>query len=91
MYAIEQRALVFVCVVAGHCSSGRLTGWMDGKLDGLDGWALMLGPVTTRCSLVGAHAPSPAGLANWTHIPASHAEDMQVLRYQNMQTYGAHW
>lgn len=30
-------------------------------------------------------------LANWTHLPAGHAEDMQVLRYQFNQTYGAHW
>lgn len=30
-------------------------------------------------------------IANWTHLPVSHAEDMQVLRYQFNQTYGAHW
>ncbi|PSC73401.1 putative trehalase [Micractinium conductrix] len=30
-------------------------------------------------------------VANWSHLPVEHAEDMQVLRYQNNQTYGAHW
>lgn len=30
-------------------------------------------------------------VATWAHLPAGYAEDMQVLRYQNMQKYGAHW
>lgn len=30
-------------------------------------------------------------VAEWTHLPPSHAEDMQVLRYQHSQQYGAHW
>lgn len=30
-------------------------------------------------------------VANWTHLPVENAEDMQVLRYQFNQTYGAHW
>ncbi|KAI3432297.1 hypothetical protein D9Q98_003857 [Chlorella vulgaris] len=30
-------------------------------------------------------------LAAWMHVPVEHAEDMQVLKYQNNQTYGAHW
>ncbi|GAX73127.1 hypothetical protein CEUSTIGMA_g580.t1 [Chlamydomonas eustigma] len=27
----------------------------------------------------------------WTHLPLSHQEDIQVLRYQEGQTYGAHY
>lgn len=29
-------------------------------------------------------------LVDWTHLPLSHQEDMQVLRYGKTQTYGAH-
>lgn len=32
-----------------------------------------------------------AGLADWTHLPVVHGEDLQVLRYSNNQEYGAHW
>eukprot|EP01025_Chloroclados_australasicus_P011082 TRINITY_DN14802_c0_g1_i2.p1 TRINITY_DN14802_c0_g1~~TRINITY_DN14802_c0_g1_i2.p1 ORF type:complete len:200 (+),score=10.12 TRINITY_DN14802_c0_g1_i2:50-601(+) len=30
-------------------------------------------------------------LANWTHLPISYQEDIQVLRYQYGQKYGAHY
>ena len=30
-------------------------------------------------------------VAEWTHLPPVHGEDMQVLRYQNNQSYEAHW
>lgn len=30
-------------------------------------------------------------VARWTHLPPEFAEDMQVLRYQPGQKYGAHW
>lgn len=29
-------------------------------------------------------------VAHWTHLPPSHQEDMQVLRYGFQQNYGAH-
>eukprot|EP00210_Caulerpa_lentillifera_P005874 g5617.t2 len=29
-------------------------------------------------------------VAHWTHLPTSHQEDMQVLRYGHKQKYGAH-
>lgn len=29
-------------------------------------------------------------VAHWTHLPSSHQEDMQVLRYGFQQKYGAH-
>jgi Rps23 Pro-64 3,4-dihydroxylase Tpa1-like proline 4-hydroxylase len=30
-------------------------------------------------------------LAAWTKFPISHQEDVQILRYQYGQKYGAHW
>lgn len=30
-------------------------------------------------------------LAAWTKFPVSHQEDVQILRYQYGQKYGAHW
>ncbi|KAL4552760.1 hypothetical protein Ndes2526B_g02670 [Nannochloris sp. 'desiccata'] len=30
-------------------------------------------------------------VALWTHLPPSHTEAMQVLRYEYNQTYGGHW
>lgn len=30
-------------------------------------------------------------LAMWTKVPEENGEDIQVLRYENGQEYGAHW
>ncbi len=30
-------------------------------------------------------------MGHWTHLPPSHTEAMQVLRYEYNQTYGGHW
>jgi prolyl 4-hydroxylase len=30
-------------------------------------------------------------VGHWTHLPPSHTEAMQVLRYEYNQTYGGHW
>eukprot|EP00775_Hariotina_reticulata_P008869 gene8869-9048_t len=32
-----------------------------------------------------------ARIAEWTHLPPENGEPMQVLRYENLQKYDAHW